>query len=141
MAVSLAMEKDHIPLGQKPRAVVTIKNLTQQKIYISTASWFYRVHIEGENGGPSETEWQRHRHGDVRPGDTEALVEGPIDSREIAPGGSDFQICDLTVFYDLSVPGKYTVYMEIRDEPKGPSGPSVWLRTNTAQFEVVAPAQ
>jgi len=141
IAVRLAMEKDHISLGQKPRAVVTIKNITQQKIYISTASRIYRVYVEGKDGGPPETEWQRHRHGDFRPGDTEALVDGPIDSREIAPGGSDTQIWELTVFYDLSVQGKYTLYMEIRDEPKGPSGPSVWLRTNTVQFEIESPAQ
>ena len=141
VAVSIALEKDHVLLGKKPRVVVTIKNISQQEICFSTSSSLYRVHVEGEGGEPPKTEMHRHSQGDFRPGDGPDLDEGPVVCSDIAPGASGRRIYDLATFYDLSVPGKYTVYLEIRDEPKGPAGPGVWLRTNTAQFEVQAPAQ
>lgn len=141
ITVTLALEKDHVPLGQKPRAVLTIKNISQQGVCFSTASRLYRVHIQGQDGEPPETVWQRHRHGEFRLGDGPELMDGPVVCQYIAPGASDVHIYDLTMFYNLSVPAKYAVYMEIRDEPKGPAGPSVWLRTNTAQFEIQQPPQ
>ena len=45
------------------------------------------------------------------------------------------------MFYDFREPGTYTVSMEILDEAKDKQGTGVWLKTNTAQFEVQAPAE
>jgi hypothetical protein len=140
-AVSLAMERDRIPMGQKPRAVVTIKNISQQTACFSTASSVYRVHVEGKDGDAPETELKRHLRSDFRPGDGPELDDGPVVCRNIAPGASDHQTYDLTLFYDLTAPGKYSVVMEIRDYGNDRVGPSVWLRTNTAQFEILPPAQ
>jgi len=141
IAVSIALERDHVPVGKKPQVVLTIRNISKQEICFSTASNLYRIHVDGEGGEPPKTEMHRHSLGDFRPGDGPALDDGPVVCSDIAPGASAFRIHDLSAYYDLSVPGKYTVYLEILDEPQGPSGPGVWLRTNTAQFEVQASAQ
>ena len=75
-------------------------------------------------------------HGDFRPGDGPELMEGPDAGLTIAPGSQGRLTFDLTAFYDLSAPGKYSVYLEYLDSPNGPSKPGVWLRTNTLQFEI-----
>ncbi|MDR3734874.1 MAG: hypothetical protein P4L10_04975 [Acidobacteriaceae bacterium] len=141
ITVSLALEKNHVPVGQKPMAVVIIKNISHQEIGFSTASDLYRIHVEGHDGEPPKTEYNRHRHGDFRPGDGPDLVDGPVISRSIAPGSLDHQTYDLTVFYDLSKPGKYSVYIEIYDPLSPQDGSGIWLRTNTAQFAIEASTQ
>jgi len=119
IAISISLEKDHFLMGEKPHATVHMKNISDHEVYFSTSSALFRVHVEGKEGAPPETEWQRHRHGDYRPGDGPQLIDGPVVSRPIAPGTSDYQTYDLTMFYDLNLPGKYVVYIEIYD----PSGP------------------
>jgi hypothetical protein len=79
--------------------------------------------------------------GDFRSGDGPDLVDGPVVCPDIAPSASDTRIFDLRRYYDLRTSGKYTVYMEILDQPEGPARPGVWLRTNTAQFEMQVPTQ
>ena len=65
----------------------------------------------------------------------------PVVARFIAPGSVDSLKFDLSGFYDISKPGDYSVYLEIYD-PAGPKdGSGHWLRTNTAKFEIQAPAQ
>jgi hypothetical protein len=140
VAVSIALQNGSVDVGQTPRVVLTLKNISQQKACFPNATDLYRVHIEGNGGGPPETQWQRHSHGDLRLGDGPDLAEGPVDCPVIAPGASISRTYDLTKYYDLNVPGKYTAYMEFRDEPKGPAGPGIWLRTNTVQFEIVPPS-
>jgi hypothetical protein len=141
ISVSITMEKDILVVGQKPRAIVTVKNISGQEICFSTASRLYRVHVEGKDGERSKTEYHRHLHGDFRSGDGPVVEDGPVICRDIASGASDVQTYDLSAFYDLSAPGKYSVYIEIYD-PLGPKeGNGIWLRTNTAKFELRAPTQ
>jgi hypothetical protein len=140
VAVSLAMEKDHVPVGQKPRVFLTFKNSSHQEIGLSIASHLYRVHVDGAKGEAPETEWQRHHlHGVWRPGDGPELMEGPNYGIDIAPESSNSRVYDLTRFYDLSVPGKYTVYVEVYDQSGPQDGSGNWLRTNTVQFKMVPP--
>ena len=141
LAASLKLDNEHVTVGEKPQAVLTLKNISQQEKCFRTANSLYRVHVEGKNGGPPETEFQRHLRGEVRPGDGPAPVEGPGDCVNIPAGGPIFLTYDLTMFYDLSAPGTYTVYLEILDESKDKIGSGVWLRTNIAQFEMQAPSQ
>jgi hypothetical protein len=138
IAVSLALEQGNVPVGQMPRAVLTIKNIGQEEKCFRTASSLYRVHVEGKKGGPPETEFQRHLRGEFRPGEAPEPVEGPANCVIIPAGGSVFLTYDLAMFYDLSVPGIYGVYIDILDESKDKIGSGVWLRTNTAQFEMQA---
>ena len=46
ISVSITMEKDVLVVGQKPRTIVTVKNISNQEICFSTASRLYRVHVE-----------------------------------------------------------------------------------------------
>ena len=66
----------------------------------------------------------------------EAPLPGAAPSWAIAPGESSSHQYQLSFFFDLSAPGKHTAYMEVVD----PSSRK-WLRTNTVQFEMEAPAQ
>jgi hypothetical protein len=66
----------------------------------------------------------------------EAPLPGAGASWDIAPGESFSHQYQLSFFFDLSAPGKHTAYMEVVD----PSSRK-WLRTNTVQFEMEAPAQ
>jgi hypothetical protein len=141
ISVNLKLEHEHLTVGEKPMVVVTIRNIGLQTVGLSTGSDLFRVHVEGKDGEPAETEWQRHRHGDYRPGDGPPLMDGPVVSMELSPGQSVSRSYDLTAFYDLSALGRYSVWMEIND-PAGPMGDSaIWVRTNTAQFEVEAKAR
>jgi hypothetical protein len=130
ISASIALENAGDPVGQKPLVVLTIKNVGSREICLSTASSVYRVHVEREDGEAPKTEYHRHLHGEYRPGDRPTLIDGPVICRPVAPGSSYSQRFDPATFYDLSVSGKYTVYLEVRDD----SG--AWLRTNTAQFEI-----
>jgi len=141
ISVGLALAKDHVPAGESPQAVVTMKNISQETKCFRTADSLYRVHVEGKNGGPPETELQRKRQGEVRPGNGPASEEDSSRCMNIAPGDWFHLTYDLGMFYDFRKPGAYTVYLEILDESKDKLGSGVWLRTNTAQFEVQAPAE
>jgi hypothetical protein len=147
IAAGIALEKDHVVVGQKPILILTIKNVGDLKMCVSNASYLYRFHVEGKDGEPPMTEWNRHLHGDYRPGDGPALVDGPVVCQEIGPaiepfdGMSESFKFDLTGYYDLSAAGTYSVSMEVYDQSGPQDGSGVWVRTNTAQFEMEAKAQ
>jgi hypothetical protein len=50
---------------------------------------------------------------------------------------------DLSYFYEIKEPGKYTVYIEVYDElagkADGKSNHEYWVRSPVATFEVLAP--
>jgi len=94
----------------------------------------YRIHVEGEKGEPPKTSYHRSIRGEFQPGDKNLVGGGVIDS--VPPGGSEVRKYDLTKFYDLTVSDKFVAYIEVRDESSG-----TWLRTNTVQFTMQAPAQ
>jgi hypothetical protein len=141
ISVSLALAKDHVPTGESPQAVVTMKNISKETKCFRTANSLYRIHVEGKNGGPPETELQRKRQAEVRPGNGSAPEEDSTRCLNIAPGDWFHLTYDLGMYYDFREPGAYTVYLEILDESKDKLGSGVWLRTNKAQFEVQAPAE
>jgi hypothetical protein len=140
ISVSLALTKDHVPAGEPPQAVVTMKNTSQETKCFRTADSLYRIHVEGKNGGPPETELQRKLHGEAHTGNGPAS-EDSTRCMNIAPGDWFHLTYDLGMYYDFREPGTYTVYLDILDESKDKLGSGVWLRTNTAQFEVQAPAE
>jgi hypothetical protein len=135
ISVCISMDKSVYPVDQKPTVVLTMKNIASRQVCLSTASTVYRVHVDTEGGEAPETEYHRHLRGDYRPGDRSPIPEGPVICSPIVPGSSDTLSFNLTTYYDLSVAGKYSVYLEVQDD----SG--VWLKTNAMQFEMVAPSQ
>jgi hypothetical protein len=141
-SVRIEPQKGRFAVGEKPIVVVmTIKNTSQREECFSTAPSLYRIHVTIKDSEPSKTEFHRHLRGEFRSGDGPDLAPGPVDCRPIAPGAQDSQKFDLAAFYDLSDPGDYNVYIEIYD-PQGPTdGSGLWLRTNTARFEIEASPQ
>jgi hypothetical protein len=141
VSIHASLQKSTYAVGEKPIAVLTIKNTGSQEIWFSNNLYFERIHVTRKDGEPPKTELHRHLLGDFRPGDGPDGGSGPVAGRSISPGSLDSQKYDLTYFYDLSTPGEYSVYIEIYD-PQGPQdGSGLWLRTNTAKFEMQAPAQ
>jgi hypothetical protein len=140
VSVSISLQKSSYSIGEKPIAVMSIKNLSSNEICFSTATYSYHVHITNQDGEPPKTELHRHILGDVHPGDGPVLRSDSI-CRDIAPSSLDVLKYDLAAFYDLSKPGDYSVYLEIYD-PAGPKdGSGHWLRTNTAHFEIEVASQ
>jgi hypothetical protein len=126
--VSLAMKKTVYVPGEKQVAVITVKNISSQDVPFPTSLYNYRVYVSGEKGEPPVTLLQRHKRGVFFPGDNGALADGGV-TVAISPGTSQSKEFDLADYYNLSAPGKYTAYIEYREE----SGK--WLRTNTVEFE------
>jgi len=137
LAVNLKLDNDHVSVGDKPQAILTLRNISLDVKCFHTSISLYKVHMDGKNG-PPETEFQRHMRGEYRPGEKHAPDEGPGNCVNISPGASIFLTYDLTVFYDLSVPGTYSIYMEVLDESKDKTGVGAWLRTNSAQLVMQA---
>jgi len=140
ISVSLALAKDNVSLGESPQAVVTMRNIGKGAKCFRTADSLYRIHVEGKNGEPPETEMQRKRHAAV--GQVNGADSGADSARclYIAPGDWVHITYDLAMFYDFREPGRYTVSLELLDESEDRLGTGVWLKTNTAQLEVQAPA-
>jgi len=135
ITVKLSIEKDQVAINQSPRAILTVRNLSDREIPLH--DWMCRVHVEGEKGEPPTTQVQRQNTGRLRPG--EAALRGdeyvvPV----ISPGKSYTLKYQLASLYDLSVPGKYTVYAEVMDPSTQKSSTPKWARTNTVQFTMQA---
>jgi len=133
ITVSISLDKDHFPVGQSPRVLATMINRTDRDLYLN-GNW-YRVHIDGENGEPPTTLSQRMTTGKLLPGEAR-LREDENGENFIPAGNSRIEKFDVEDLYDLSAPGKYKVFVDIKDPLSGK-----WLRTNTVQFEIQAPAQ
>jgi hypothetical protein len=141
VSVHVALQKSSYAVGEKPIAVLAIKNIGSEAIWFSNNLHLQRIHVTRKDGEPPKTELHRHLLGDFRPGDGPGLLSGPVIGRSIAPGTVYLHSYDLTYFYDLSKPGNYSVYIEIYDPQGAKDGSGHWLRTNTAQFEMVASSQ
>jgi hypothetical protein len=141
-SLSIDLQKHRFAVGEKPIVVImTIKNTGQHGMCFSTDPYLYRIHVAMKDSERPKTEFHRHLRGEFRPGDGPDLAPSPVDCRPIAPRSLDSQKYDLTAFYDLSAPGDYSVYIEIYDPQGAKDGSGLWLRTNTAHFEMEAPAQ
>lgn len=126
LAVSISMQTTQVPIGQSPVVLLTIKNLTDN--YASLPPDLYRVHVVGKNGEPPTTLFQRQITQQLRPGETDILRGGV--TVDLPPSETKTDKFNLLYFYDLNVPGKYSVYLDVLDS----SGKRKWLRTNTVQF-------
>jgi len=139
VSIHLSLQKSSYTVGEKPIAVMTIRDIGPHGTWISGDHHWERVYVTSKDGEPPKTELHRHLLGDVRPGDG-PILGGSVVGMGIAAGGILSLKFDLTGYYDLRKPGDYSVYLEIYD-PAGPKdGSGHWLRTNTAKFEVQAPA-
>ena len=136
IAVSIALLQKKIPAGQKPSVVLTVENLGGN---VTIAFPKDRVQVEGEAGEPPTTLYQRQVTQTLRPGEPQLRMGG--FEPEIWPTFSSDRKYDLSLFYDLSKPGKYTVYIEVLDVSAAESkhGAGLWVRSKTVPFEIQAP--
>jgi hypothetical protein len=136
IAVSIGLPQKQIPAGQKPWAFLTVENLGGN---VTIAFPRDRVHVEGEAGEPPTTLYQRQVTQTLQPGEPQLRMGG--FEPEIWPTFSSDRKYDLSGFYDLSKPGKYTVYIEVLDvsAPETKHGTGLWVRSKTVPFEIQAP--
>ena len=128
--VSMRLEKDKVPVGQSPWADLRVENLTDREITINQAD----PHVEGDKGElpmkPNArivTDRLQPRIPRLR---TVVYVPWIIPAQD-----SSIHKYQLAYFFDLSLPGQYTVYMEVMD----PSSHK-WVRTNSTKFEMQSPS-
>ncbi len=129
LAVWVEMQKEQIPIGQEPRAVLTLKNMGDRAVTIH--EHMYRVHVDGKDGEAPTTLVQRSITGRLRPGEAALRGDEMAGPYTVGPDESLVRKFLLSYLYDLSVPGKYTVYGEVMD----PSSHR-WVRTKPATFEM-----
>ena len=122
IALSIAIPKEHIPADQKPWVWLTVKNLTREEIPYPQD----QVYVQEESREPPATTWGRQRKNGQLP-------TGYVPS--IQPGDSFTMKYDLSAFYDLSKPGKYSVYVEMLPVFHGKGD---WMRSPIAHFEITA---
>jgi hypothetical protein len=123
------MKQPEIPARQAPWLIISVKILADNPRYGDE----FLPHVEGEKGEMPRTMYHRQRRHE--PGLPELAAGSPMGwvPREVKAGETDIRRLDLTKYYDLSSPGKYSVYVEYPDE----SGK--WQHTNTVQFTMLAP--
>jgi hypothetical protein len=91
----------------------------------------------GEKGEPPTT--LRHRQLTNRLKPSEPSILGGGFEPTIEPGGSFTRKYDLSQLYDLSKPGRYTVYIEVLDVVPSNRGKEAWVRSPVATFEIQTP--
>ncbi|HEY2468051.1 MAG TPA: hypothetical protein VGI45_09435 [Terracidiphilus sp.] len=128
LAVWIEMQKEQVPMGQEPWAIVTMKNMSHRPVTIHR----YRVHVEGKDGEPPTTRIQREMSDTLRPGEMPLPVTVNAGPETVEPDASCVRKFQLRYLYNLSAPGKYTIYAEVMD----PSSDR-WVRTKPVTFEMV----
>jgi|SRR5580698_1896038 hypothetical protein len=128
--VSIAVKQPEMSVGQATWVTIYVKLLADNASYNDD----FLPHVEGANGEPSKTIYHRQRRHE--PGLPELSHDRMATfPHEVKAGDTDIRKLDLTKYYDLGTPGKYSVYVEYLDE----SGK--WQRTNIISFTLQAAAQ
>lgn len=132
ISIRIAMTPTRVTPGQTPLVTLSVQNISDQVLF-DEDDIDYRVSVEGERGQPPKTLYHRRLRGEA--GLPPLAGGGPTAGLGIKPGESRIKEYNLTKYYDLSAPGKYSVYVEVRDK----SGK--WLRSNNVHFEILPPGQ
>jgi hypothetical protein len=140
ISLSIAVPIAHIPLGQKPWVSLTVQNLGNDEIRYP----WDRVYVEGPNGEPPTTLFQRQLTNRLRPGEPPIRIDD-YGGRLILPGDSFTAKYNLSAFYDFKEAGKYTVYIEVVDalaaKAKTRADNNYWVRSPVATFELESSAR
>jgi len=129
LAVWVEMQKEQIPIGLEPLAVLTMKNMSDRAVSIH--EYMYRAHVDGNDGEAPTTLVQRSITQRLRPGEAALRADEMSGPYTIWPDESLVRKFRLSYLYDLSVVGKYTVYCEVMDPLS-----HRWVRTKPATFEM-----
>ena len=137
MNVTITMEKAQVEVGHSPKVLVTMKNVSGRPLHVIHCPTI-KVYVQGENGEPPTTRLERDFTNRLLPG------EAPLACNDMAAETIDLDdthksSVELSYYYDLSQPAKYTVYLEFPSQEENHG--FVWLRTKPVQFEIVKAAQ
>jgi hypothetical protein len=133
IVLSIAVPKNKLPAGQSPVIIFGVENVSPSDFVIH--DYMYRLHVDGEHGEPPTTYRQRLITHKLRAGEAEMGSDEWVEWR-IFPGMSDDRRLQVSGYYDVSAPGKYSAYVEVEDPTSGK-----WLRTRTVKFEIVTEIQ
>lgn len=132
LAIKASIGTYRLDAGDTLTADLTITNLSTQVSELCPWSDSCTVHVIGENGEPPTTYRQRDATNRLLPG--EAPLERTLYAGWfIAPGKTDTHHWILKDLYNLSTPGKYKLYFDVRD-PKTEE----LLHTDVIPFTVAA---
>ena len=128
--VSIALPQVRVAEKTPAWLTLSVRNLTSKEIPFPRE----RVHVENDAGEAETTLLQRQFTHRLQPGERDLADSGygPI----IEVGANFTRKIDLNKFYKLK-PGKYTVYAEFLDVFGPSSREGSWVRSTSAQFEVV----
>ena len=129
ITVRLDLDKSRVTVGKSPWAILTVNNLADRVLALPAVAT--RLHVETQNAEAPSTIAQRTITGKLRPGDSPLRMD-ERDIWTIQPEEFSFHKYLISYFYDISKPGKYSVYIEVLDQGE-------WVRTSTATFEIQAP--
>jgi hypothetical protein len=135
IAISAASGTYRLDTGDTLTGELTVTNLSNENLELCPWSDSCTVHVMGEKGEPPTTYRQRDATHRLLPGESpleRTLYVGWL----IAPGKADTHHWIVNKLYDLSSPGKYTLYFEVQD-PKTHK----MLRSNTVPFSVATHAK
>ena len=116
--------------GRGAVLLLTVTNVGKQPVSISQR----RVHVEGQDGEPPTTLFQRQLTHRLMPG--EAPLRDDDMAGGLVPGASTTLQFELSKLYDLSKPGDYTVYVDLLDERESAHNAGVWVRSPTVHFHI-----
>ena len=133
ISLSIVLPKDQLLVGEKPWALLTVKNLTNEEIAFPQD----RVYVEGGSGEPPTTLRQRQLTHRRRAG--EPSLSGSDFEPVIEPGESFTRKYDLSELYDLSKPGRYIVYIDVLDASHVNGWKGGWVRSPIAHFQILTP--
>ena len=128
-SLELVVPKKQMTLGEQLWVALIVTNNGQTDIPFPDT----QVDVEGVHGEPPMTIYQRQMGHKRNPGEGELRRQG--FNTFIRPSVYDVRRFDLSKFYFLTEPGKYTVYVDVWDEKK-----AVWVRSPTAEFDLLPPA-
>lgn len=131
IAASLNLDRYTATSGQSPWLVLTIRNLSNTKLYLYGT--IFRIHVDKGSVEARKTHVHRSMTGSLLPG--EAPIRGDESSIwTIDPLSEDNHKFEVSYFYDINEPGSYAAYIEITD-PRS----HIKIRTNTVNFTIGNP--
>jgi len=130
LTVTISVQDDRQGNSGTPLLLLTVHNLGKDDVLFPEE----RIHVTGKTGEPKTTLRQRQVTHTLQQNEPEIRDSGfdPV----IEAGQSFTRKIGLKDLYDLSRPGKYSVFAEVLDAQASRDNAGIWVRSRTITFEV-----